>query len=539
MRIFLLCLAFLPTIGLVQVNALINAIPDCGNSCNGGVIVDFEDLNNNPPYSVSVYFDNADPYVDILLGTQTTTSNDTSLNFMGFCSFSVLNILIVDANDDTSFFVASAPYFGMTGWLHDCICVYGFAGAGAIGGFPPYTFTLNVPGQPQQTSTGLEYVEFDSLICTGATPTITISDMNGCIAFYTPLIDAPCNAPNPTCVKEVNLTFENVSDSSNCDGTIIWEIEGVDITTQHQLIITSWAGYNDTLILAPGVLTDTLTNLCPSYYTFKLDKDSSCFDFTSGHVKYPQPIVHTSFLETDSIQGCGTCTNSLNWTFNDYYNNGPYQIYLLNDQGIYVDSMTTNWNNCSGAFQSLCAETYTVMVLNTHGDSLTSTAVVTDATNSFSIDSTSIVQTYTGQSSGSIEIFSSGGHPSYQYSIDDGITWQLDSLFSGLSSGNYTILAMDSTGCIVSTIVTITNGDVGLSESEIHLEIFPNPSDGIFTIRSQGIHLFVITDMQGQIIRSGEFNDTQTIDLSNESKGVYLISVQSTEKTGMALLIIH
>lgn len=538
-RLVLFFLIVFPSIGFTQINALITLFPACGSSCNGGALIDFEDIGNNPPYEVSVYFDNTDPFPDLLLGSESLNSNDTSIFFSNFCSFSTLKIIIADASGDSSIFIANAPYSGLQGWLHDCVCIYEFASAGAYGGFPPYTFNLYASGVLQETLTSSTSVLFDSLTCGVGSLMVTISDMNGCIALYTPLIDAPCNAPNPGCDKEVYLTLENVSDSSLCDGVIIWEIEGVDTNTEHQLIITSWAGYNDTLILAPGVLTDTLYNLCPSYYTFKLDKDSSCFDFTSGQVKYPQPIVHTSFLSADPINECTHCGNTIEWSFQDYYVNAPYQIYLLDASQTILDSSGSAWNNFSGAYYGMCEGNYQVLVVDGDGDSLSTFVQVTDPPNVFSLDSTILTHTNTAQSTGAIELFVSGGYPAYQYSIDGGITWQTDSLFGGLASGNYSILVMDSSGCIISTSVTLIDGDVGLTESEILFEIFPNPTEGTLTLHAQGAHLFVITDLQGQIIHTGALSDQHKIDLSNEPKGVYLISIQSDQITSTRLLIIQ
>jgi hypothetical protein len=458
----------------------------------------------------------------------------------GFCLAVDVEVIIVDSNGDSSVFLATAPYHVLSGWLWDCSCGYNFAHSDAYGGLPPYTYELSTTDGNYQVITSASTVEFTGLSCMDQASMVTITDSSGCSISLTPLIDAPCSGlPDTNCLKEIYLTIENLSDSSLCDGMIIWEIEGVDLTTEHQLIITSWAGYNDTLVIAPGVMSDTLFNLCSTHYTFKLDKDSSCFDFSSGYLYLPQPTIHTSFLETETLAGCSTCSNSLNWTFTDYYNHGPYQIYLLNDQGIYIDSTLSSWNNGSGTFQLLCADIYSVIVINALGDSLSSNIEVTNGTNSLSIDSTTHVNTYTGQSNGTIEVFISGGYVPYQYSIDGGLTWQSDNLFAGLPSGNYTLLAMDSTGCVVSTSVTLIDGDLGLSETEILLEIFPNPSDGTFILRAQGAQLFKITDLQGKIIYSGEFNGSCAIDLREESKGVYLISIMSAKNTHTSLLIIQ
>ncbi len=55
--------------------------------------------------------------------------------------------------------------------------------------------------------------------------------------------------------------------------------------------------------------------------------------------------------------------------------------------------------------------------------------------------------------SGSIEIIASGGSGSFLYSIDGGINYSISNLFSGLLSNTYTIQVIDSSLCIVDSLV--------------------------------------------------------------------------------------
>ncbi len=54
-----------------------------------------------------------------------------------------------------------------------------------------------------------------------------------------------------------------------------------------------------------------------------------------------------------------------------------------------------------------------------------------------SIGSTTDVSCF-GMSDGEISITTTGGTPSYQYSIDGGTTWSTSNVFSGLTAGLYT-----------------------------------------------------------------------------------------------------
>jgi large repetitive protein len=56
---------------------------------------------------------------------------------------------------------------------------------------------------------------------------------------------------------------------------------------------------------------------------------------------------------------------------------------------------------------------------------------------------------------GSFEIQGTGGAGGYQYSIDNGVTWQASGVFTNLSAGNYTVLVQDMNGCQGSVSATV------------------------------------------------------------------------------------
>jgi hypothetical protein len=93
-------------------------------------------------------------------------------------------------------------------------------------------------------------------------------------------------------------------------------------------------------------------------------------------------------------------------------------------------------------------------------------------------------------------------------------------------------LLFNSTGCSSSTGFSSVN-------SSINVNVVPNPSNGIFTFKVQQTHTFVeitITDIQGRttLKKTFENNDSVAVDLSNESKGIYLARI--TTNTGSKVL---
>jgi hypothetical protein len=74
------------------------------------------------------------------------------------------------------------------------------------------------------------------------------------------------------------------------------------------------------------------------------------------------------------------------------------------------------------------------------------------------------------------------------------------------------------------------------------MHIAPNPSNGIFSIRTQltGVHLIEVTDLTGKIVMSrfyeiGEF----TLDLSNRDAGTYLLTVNVNGMATTSRIVLH
>nr|NQU91379.1 T9SS type A sorting domain-containing protein [Bacteroidota bacterium] len=110
-------------------------------------------------------------------------------------------------------------------------------------------------------------------------------------------------------------------------------------------------------------------------------------------------------------------------------------------------------------------------------------------------------------------------------------------LFRASNNTEYTVAVTYSTeapnfdGLFVSnglSVVTdLTLKATGIGEVSLNgLSIYPNPSDGIFTISINGLDQdinYVIVNARGQEVYEGTLLESQEIDLSAEAKGVYFI----------------
>jgi len=102
--------------------------------------------------------------------------------------------------------------------------------------------------------------------------------------------------------------------------------------------------------------------------------------------------------------------------------------------------------NASNTFNNLCAGTYDIVVEDNNGCQAIDQETVSDpvvlSTNFLTIDPLCF-----GDCNGEIDFSASGGNGSYQYSIDNGVTWLANSLFTGLCAGNYDLIVQDGNGC--------------------------------------------------------------------------------------------
>lgn len=131
-----------------------------------------------------------------------------------------------------------------------------------------------------------------------------------------------------------------------------------------------------------------------------------------------------------------------------------------------------------------------------------------------------------------------GGLPPYQYSIDGGVVFSSENIFTDLEDGTYSIVIKDSLDCILDTsMVTILFSKLeNISSSSV--SFYPNPSNGNFTLAAKDlanqtlkINLF---DIAGKLIMSRKYsiNDSGNlpITLSGLEQGLYLLSIETFEQ---------
>jgi hypothetical protein len=120
-----------------------------------------------------------------------------------------------------------------------------------------------------------------------------------------------------------------------------------------------------------------------------------------------------------------------------------------------------------------------------------------------------------------------------------------ESYYCPLESGNYYVVITDSHGCTVSSLIEGYTYDenspcaTGIEEYGLTLDVFPNPSDGLFTVSyaldQQTDMLFAVYNLVGQRVTEDELisahTGTTVIDLSGITDGIYTLRIAIGTKT--------
>jgi len=102
---------------------------------------------------------------------------------------------------------------------------------------------------------------------------------------------------------------------------------------------------------------------------------------------------------------------------------------------------------------------------------------------------------------------------------------------SGLAPGIYTVTVTDGEGCTSTAEVTVEQlTSTSAPNSDISLKVFPNPSDGEFTLRLEGPSafegIFQITDATGRVHRQGAVSNSAGQRVAGLPPGLYYLSLR-------------
>jgi hypothetical protein len=200
----------------------------------------------------------------------------------------------------------------------------------------------------------------------------------------------------------------------------------------------------------------TFSNLAAGNYTITVKTENDCVGTANFTVGANDPCagitVKVTTTQTDPTTGqsngkvTATATGGSGFTYS--LNGGAYQT--------------------SSSFSGLASGSYSITAKNANGCT-GSTTVTLGSNNPCTGVTVTVTTTLTnptaGQSNGSISVSASGGS-GFTYSLNGG-AYQSGTSFSGLAAGSYTITAMNSTGCLGTTTVSLSGANPCASVSII------------------------------------------------------------------------
>lgn len=152
-------------------------------------------------------------------------------------------------------------------------------------------------------------------------------------------------------------------------------------------------------------------------------------------------------------------------------------------------TITYSFDNCTtfGAspFQfGLAAGTYNLCVKDANNCTATTSVTLTEPT-AISATLTPDDPNCLGATDGSISVNASGGTAPYEYSADNGTTFQPTTLFSNLGAGNYTVIIRDDNNCTLSVAQALV-APAGVTFTNANTPSTCSAANGVVTITANG-----------------------------------------------------
>ena len=217
--------------------------------------------------------------------------------------------------------------------------------------------------------------------------------------------------------------------------------------------------------------TSAFANLPAGTYTIVVEDASGCQITQQVTLNNAAAPVIDNIVTTDP--SCGASDGSIVITASGGSGVLNYSI----DGGINYQA--------AGNFGNLGAGTFDVVVEDASGCQVSQQVVLSNS-GGVEIDTVIVTHPTCGLANGTIDIVTTGGTAPYQFSSDNGGTFQAGSSFTGLSGGNYTIVVEDANGCQDSEPVVLNVSSAPVIDSVSTVNPPCGSATGTITIAASG-----------------------------------------------------
>lgn len=222
------------------------------------------------------------------------------------------------------------------------------------------------------------------------------------------------------------------------------------------------------------------------------------------------------------------------------YNNGSGQIVVSGVSGgsaNYTYSKDGTNYQVSSTFSSLAAGNYTIYVKDTNGEVGTASTTLTQPSEiTATVNKSDVFCNGAAEGSITVSSFGGGGGGPYSVKLNVGGTYQVTTtsrIYSNLVAGSYTVFVQDSTGCVRTFLITITQPSaITASTSTVHPTCFGDSNGSITVTAGGGFPLlqkyYALSSNLGTTYSSNQVSNV----FSNLSAGTsYIVRVEE-ETTG-------
>ena len=370
------------------------------------------------------------------------------------------------------------------------------AGANGTAG---YTYSLDGGTTTQVSGT------FNNL--TAGAITVTVVDANGCT------FDVPVTITEPAALGGSITAQTNVL--CNADATGAVTVAGANGT----------AGY--TYSLDGGTTTQasgTFNNLTAGAITVTVVDANGCTFDVPVTITEPAALGGSITAQTNVL--CNADAT------------GAVTVAGANGTAGYtysLDGGTTT--QISGTFNNLTAGAITVTVVDANGCTFDVPVTITEP-NVLTSSLVSTTDATCGLANGDFEVTGLNGTAPYQYSNDNGVTFQPSGTLSGLTAGSYNILIQDDNGCQTTITVNVADlsGLTAVIDSQSDADCFGN-STGIVSVTGSGSTAPYTYDIGNGPQPTGSFNGlaagSYTVTVTDDNGCIFPVAVTVNEPAAL------